>query len=129
MIKFINSIGLQLTNIQGNSFNGKHNKNTTISYDYKDIVSDYKKAIKLDENFYLAYFNIANLNIKAGNYDAAIKNYEKAISIEPDFAEAWYNKALLQIYLKQNDTACQSLSKAGELGLKKAYRVIERYCK
>jgi hypothetical protein len=54
--------------------------------------------------------------------------YTKAIERQDDFAEAYYNRGLTYIYLEDNRQACRDLSRAGELGLKKAYRVINKYC-
>jgi tetratricopeptide (TPR) repeat protein len=63
-----------------------------------------------------------------GNYREAINDFSRAIALQNDFAEAWYNRGLLSILLNENNLGCGDLSRAGELGITDAYRVMKRYC-
>lgn len=96
---------------------------------YDDVIEDYKTCLLYDPSFYYAYFNIGNIKIETHDFNSAVGNYSKAISIEPKFAEAYYNRGLTFIYLKRQEEGCRDLSKAGELGIEKAYVVIKKYCK
>ena len=44
---------------------------------------------------------------------------------EEDFAEAYFNRAIVYTYMTQNQKAIVDLSKAGELGMVSAYKVIK----
>ena len=57
----------------------------------------------------------------------AADDYTKAIELNPHFAEAYYNRGLLQIYMKDTRKGCLDISKAGELGIKEAYKVLKMY--
>ena len=57
----------------------------------------------------------------------AADDYTKAIELNPSFAEAYYNRGLLQIYMKDTRKGCLDISKAGELGIKEAYKVLKLY--
>ena len=57
----------------------------------------------------------------------AADDYTKAIELNPSFAEACYNRGLLQIYMKDTRKGCLDISKAGELGIKEAYKVLKLY--
>ena len=57
----------------------------------------------------------------------AADDYTKAIELNPSFAEAYYNRGLLQIYMKDTRKGCLDISKAGELGIKEAYKVLKMY--
>jgi tetratricopeptide (TPR) repeat protein len=97
--------------------------------DYKDVLGDYDKALKLNPDLSFAWFNRGNVKAKMADYDGALSDYNKAIDLEDKLAQAYYNRALIRVYLKQTELACQDFSKAGELGLKNAYNLIKRYCR
>ncbi|MFP4047626.1 MAG: tetratricopeptide repeat protein [Bacteroidales bacterium] len=97
-------------------------------HDYDRIIEDYNESIRRAPNFIYAYFNRANVKVKNKNYKGAIDDYGKAILIEPDFAEAYFNRGLTYIYLQNADKGCIDLSKAGELGIEKAYDAINFFC-
>jgi len=127
MLNFINSIGESIeikVDNQSKTISG----NSEITQDYSQILADYTKAIDLNPDMAISYYNRANLKVKAKNYDGALFDFERAIKLEPDFADAYYNLALILIYQQRISEACTALSKAGELGLQKAYVVIKRYC-
>lgn len=58
----------------------------------------------------------------------AISQYTKAIDLYPRLKEAYYNRGLVLIYLKDKEKGCMDMSKAGELGIEDAYKVISKYC-
>ena len=128
MLDFISSIdeSIKLT-VDGKTkqINSKQEK----KYDYTKILSDYNQAISINPDLAIAYYNRANLKVRAKDFKGALFDYNRAIKLEPDFANAYYNMALLLIHQQNFARACLALSKAGELGQEKAYMVIQRYCK
>ena len=101
---------------------------TLVSPDFGSAILDLNKVIELNPGLAFAYYNRAHIKNRLKDYYGAIQDYTKAIERQDDFAEAYYNRGLTYIYLEDNRQACRDLSRAGELGLKKAYRVINKYC-
>jgi len=100
-----------------------------VSPDYSLALSDMDAAARLLTGIAFPYLNRGNLKVRLKDYSGAVADYAEAISASSGLPEAWFNRALTLIYLKNSELACQDLSKAGELGLTEAYRVIGRYCK
>jgi len=130
MISFMNEMKDYNENIIsiGNNKTQAHSAPNTFTKDYDDVIADYKKCIQMEPQFYYFYFNLANVDIDLKDYVAATSNFTKAISIEPKFAEAYYNRGLTYIYIQKKEEGCLDLSKAGELGIQKAYTVIKKFC-
>ena len=85
----------------------------------------FNKSLALNAQNAFIYYNRANLWAIQKNWKEALNDYNKAISLDPTLAEAYYNKGLVLFELKDVVNATSSLSKAGELGLYKAYSVIK----
>jgi tetratricopeptide (TPR) repeat protein len=112
--------------INNNSNDEKTNNSDTYRYEYEMIMRDYDKVIELAPSFAFVWYNRANLLAYQKDYKAAIASYTQAINIEPDFAEAYFNRALTYLLLNQRDKTISDLSKAGELGIYKAYSILKR---
>lgn len=95
--------------------------------DYDLIMHDYNKLEDLSPDFAFMYFNRGNLRATLKDFKAAIADYTQAIKCEPELAEAYFNRGLTYIYLGEAEKGNRDLSKAGELGLFKAYNVLKRY--
>jgi tetratricopeptide (TPR) repeat protein len=95
--------------------------------DYDFILNDLNNVIKLSPNFEFAYYNKALVQCSRKLYNEALESLNKAIEINPDFAEAYFNRGIIHIYNGNETEGTADLSKAGELGIFKAYNVIKRY--
>jgi tetratricopeptide (TPR) repeat protein len=106
----------------------EENANTqdTYRYEYEMIMRDYDKVIELAPDFAFVWYNRANLLAHQKDYQAAVINYTKSIELEDDFSEAYFNRALTYLLLNQRDKAIADLSKAGELGIYKAYSILKK---
>jgi tetratricopeptide (TPR) repeat protein len=100
----------------------------TLEHTYEAVIHDYDKVLALDREFTFAWYNRGFVNSRMGNYRAAIDDFSKAIALRNDFAEAYYNRGLMSILLSENHQGCLDLSRAGELGITDAYKVMRRYC-
>jgi len=100
----------------------------TLEHTYEAVIHDYDKALALDPGFSYAWYNRGYMNSRMGNYRESVDDFSKAIALEPDFAEAYYNRGLMSILLNDNHAGCKDLSRAGELGITDAYKVMKRYC-
>jgi tetratricopeptide (TPR) repeat protein len=98
-------------------------------FDAEMIMRDYEKVNELNPDFEFAYYNKANILCTQKDFKTAIDNYSKAIQIDGDFAEAYFNRGLTYLFIGENDKGLADLSKAGELGIYKAYNLIQRFKK
>ena len=128
MIDFISSIdnGYQRIAVESDPVNRLKSHSTRI-YNYDEAIADLNKAAKLMPDFAYIYYNRANLLCLSGQMPEAIEDYTRAIELNPAFAEAYYNRGLVQIYLKDTRKGCLDMSKAGELGMPEAYKVLKIY--
>ncbi|MDA9968065.1 tetratricopeptide repeat protein [Salibacteraceae bacterium] len=101
----------------------------TVNLRLKEIENLYEKAIELESDFYLAWFNKAIVLGEQRDFQGSLEAYSKAIKINEDFKEAYLNRGLNYLFLDNPKKACSDLSKAGELGLSEAYKIIKKYCK
>ncbi|MCX6249594.1 MAG: tetratricopeptide repeat protein [Bacteroidetes bacterium] len=95
---------------------------------FEAVVHDLDQAIRLDPDFIFAYYNRGYIKCLMGNYPGAIRDFTGVIERKPNFAEALYNRGLLYILLNDITPGCTDLSRAGELGIQDAYKVMKRYC-
>lgn len=128
MIDFISSIdnGFQRITIDSDP-GGRIESKPVRNYNYDAAIADLNKAARLFPEFAYIYYNRANLHCLSGRMPEAIEDYSRAIELDPAFGEAYYNRGLIQIYLKDTRKGCLDMSKAGELGIGEAYRVLKRY--
>jgi len=106
--------------------------------DYIGAINDYTKAIQLDneknQTAYRAYRNRGIAKFFLQDYRGAISDINMVIVEKPESyqneSEMWlyYYRGLSKIGLGDKDNGCLDLSKAGELGLAKAYTAIKIYC-
>ena len=59
--------------------------------EYEKAISFYEKAIELDPDYTMAYYNLGIAYRKQGNTTKAIESYKKAIELKPDYTKAYYN--------------------------------------
>jgi len=50
----------------------------------------YQQALKYDDSFYLAYFQIGVIEKKQGNSNRAIENFLKVLELKPEYDKAWF---------------------------------------
>ena len=128
MIDFVSSIdnSFQRIAIESDPANRLKTQSTR-TYNYDEAIGDLNKAIKLLPDFAYSYYNRANLYCLSGQMSEALEDYTRAIELNPQFGEAYYNRGLIQIYLKDTHKGCLDMSKAGELGIQQAYKVLKIY--
>ena len=75
----------QLYNILGITYNKLNNN--------KLAFDSYSKAINIEPNFAVSYFNLGLLFHEQNSFEYAIENYKKAISLNPNYIDAIFNLA------------------------------------
>jgi tetratricopeptide (TPR) repeat protein len=73
------------------------------------------------------YFQIGNNFLKAGQYGKAIEEYDLTVMYRYDFSEAYLNRGTAKLHINDTTGACDDWRKAGELGMKSAYRLLWRH--
>lgn len=88
--------------------------------------SDLKRAAHLAaDNAYIPY-NLGCIQAQQGNIEMAIESFTLAIKIDSKLPEAWYNRALLYRRKGEKEKAASDFSRAGQLGLYKAYAQLKQ---
>ncbi|MFA6581551.1 MAG: tetratricopeptide repeat protein [Paludibacter sp.] len=100
-----------------------------ILFDVELIMRDYDKVNDLAPDFSFAYYNKANILCTQKDFKTAIADYSKSIEVDHDFAEAYFNRGLTYLFIGEDANGLADLSKAGELGIYKAYNLIQRFKK
>lgn len=92
------------------------------------MLKDYREVIRLDPGFPFSYYNRGLLYATLGNYQEALYDFRRAVDLKKNFAEGYYNLGLIYLLMKDKNGGCKYLSKAGELGVADAYKVMKRFC-
>ena len=72
---------------------------------YAAALTSLKAAVREDDTFDKAHYNLANVLLKQGKIDDAITHYAEAIRLRPNFAEAHGNLAFALLNRGQPDEA------------------------
>ena len=95
--------------------------------DYDLILKDLDRVLELEPDNEFAYFNKSLVYCQRKDMDMAVEMLTQSLKLNPQLAEAYFNRGVIRIYLGHEDEGVQDLSRAGELGMFKAYNVIKRY--
>ncbi len=90
------------------------------------VIEDYDQVIALRPDFAFVYYNKGNFLAAQKDYRSAVSNYGKAIELDPYFSESYFGRGLSYIFLNEEEPAKLDLSKAGELGIYRAYNLLNR---
>ena len=80
-----------------------------------DEIEKFTKAIQLNPDDALAYYNRGVTYDELEQYDKAIDDYTKAIELNPDYAAAYFNRGLAYGKSEQYSKAMDDYTKAIEL--------------
>ncbi len=103
--------------LNANSINPENN--------YQKEIQELQTATELMPELPYLYYNIGYLYALQGDIPKAIENYTTAIQKYPLFKEAYYNRGLLQLIIDEQEKGALDLSRAGEIGIQQAYKIIE----
>ena len=95
--------------------------------EYQAALADCDRILSADSTFVGCYYNKGNIYLRMKLWPEAIAAYTEAIQGNADYAEAYYNRGVAYILSGDYASAIPDLSRAGELGLYKAYNLIKRY--
>jgi tetratricopeptide (TPR) repeat protein len=86
------------------------------------------ESLKLDESLWFSWLIRGLIYYKMEEFQKCIVDMDHVISIL-ELSESYYYRGLAKIKLGKKTEGCSDLSKAGELGAKKAYNVIKENCR
>ncbi len=109
----------------GSSTQGMRHDITILDYDL--VMKDLERVAELEPDNEFAYYNMSLVLCQRKQMDEAEAMLNKAIDIYDQFAEAYFNRGIIRIYLGREEEGVADLSRAGELGMYKAYNVIKRH--
>ena len=96
--------------------------------DYNGAIADYTKAIELNPNYALAYYNrgISKKDLE-DNY-GAIADYNKAIELDPNYTSAYVNRGISKENLGDLNGACADWKKSINLGSTESVKWVANQC-
>jgi protein O-mannosyl-transferase len=97
--------------------------------DMLGAVKDLNKAIEINPKYAEAIYSRGSAKYFLGDKEGAIEDYSKIIILNPKLTEAYNNRGMAKNYLGDNNGACLDWNKSASLGDKKAYKLIQKYCK
>ena len=95
--------------------------------EYQAALDDCDRILAREPDFAGCYYNKGNIYMQLKLWLEAIKAYTLAIKLHADYAEAYYNRGVAYILSGDYASGIPDLSRAGEMGLYKAYNLIKRY--
>ncbi len=95
--------------------------------EYQAALDDCDRILAREPDFAGCYYNKGNIYLQMKLLPEAIEAYTRAIKIHAGYAEAYYNRGVARILSGDYAAGIPDLSRAGELGLYKAYNLIKRY--
>lgn len=82
---------------------------------YEEAITNYEKAIELDDRIFLAYSKSAMLYRDSGNLDKAIELYDKAEKLCPESANVYWQRGITRYYMGQGLESFLNFDKAVKL--------------
>ena len=98
------------------------------SGDYYGTIADYNSAIESNPGVAIYFLHRAGPKWELNDHKGCVNDCLKAIEIDPEFAVAHFTLGIYYIGIDEKEKGCLSLSRAGELGLLRAYDAINDLC-
>ena len=83
--------------------------------DYYGAISDYTKAIELNPDYAMAFYNRGVIKNELKDYERSIQDYNSAIELNPNYSMAYYNRGLIKDNLGNQSGALADYTKAIEI--------------
>lgn len=96
-----------------------------LAREWELVLRDLDRAAELMPEAGFVHYNKGNLMALKGEYSRALSCYTTALSLEPGLGEAYFNRGLTLMLLGRVDDAIDDMSRAGERGIYRAYRIIK----
>lgn len=87
---------------------------------YQKAIKDFTNAIRIDQAFAEAYYNLGGVYLNTGEYELAIENYNYVIALKPFYVDAYNNRGFAYYNMKEYVKAIEDYSHAVEIDPKNA---------
>lgn len=83
-------------------------------------------ALKLQPHAAYLHYNKGCILAQMGNQEQSLLAFDQALRLDPQMPEAYYNRAVINLFKQEHIKAIPDLSKAGELGIFRAYNLLKQ---
>lgn len=95
---------------------------------FDEAIEAVNNAIDIDPVNFVAYESRSEIKLSLNDYDGCIKDCKKALELNSKLSNCYFLLGRAYFNLGEELKACESWSKAGELGVQKAYDYISKHC-
>lgn len=95
----------------------------------RSALSDLEEIVKINKDYFLAYYEIGEINYEQKNYKAAITQFQKTLAIRPNYEKAFYRMGFCYLNLKDTNEACKYWKKIEDLDDFEDYEQVETILK
>lgn len=96
---------------------------------YSDALIDLNKSIEIDPYNWVAYDSRQETKFALNDLKGCLDDCNQGIAFNPKLSNSYFFRGRVNYRLGKKTEACEDWSKAGELGVEKAYEAIRAYCK
>lgn len=96
-----------------------------LAKEWEMVLRDMEKASELMPHAGFVWYNKGNILVMKGDYNGAITCYNRALELELNLGEAYFNRGLTYMLVNNREKAIADMSRAGELGVWRAYRILK----
>jgi len=96
---------------------------------YSEALIDLNRSIELDPLNWVAYDSRQETKFALNDLKGCLDDCNQALTFNPKLSNSYFYRGRVNYRLGKKTEACDDWSKAGELGLEKAYEAISSYCK
>lgn len=98
--------------------------------EYEDAITFYSNAVKLNNEFWQAYYLRGNTYGVLNDYSNALSDLNKALELNPNYGDGYFVRGATYIMgLGNKEKGCEDWQKALSLGYEKAGEYIAKFCK
>jgi len=95
---------------------------------YEEEIKSYDKALEINPDEHLAWYNRGIALEELGRYEEAIKSHDKALEINPDDDNSWNSRGLALAKLRRYEEAIKCYDKALEINPDDDYAWYNKAC-
>ncbi len=88
-----------------------------------------KKALKINNNFYLAHYWLGRSYQNQGNFNEAMKSFNNSISLNKNFSENYFYKGIIFLSLNDSNKACKNFLISKSLNFVDSSDLLKKYCR
>ena len=88
-----------------------------------------KKALKINNDLYLAHYWLGRSYQNQGNFNEAMKSFNNSISLNKNFSENYFYKGIIFLSLNDSNKACKNFLISKSLNFIDSSDLLKKYCR